>query len=188
MWIGGLVDNLSCFYDILDTILNIWHWIRTSGNTNSSILLKLLFWLNCLFYCNMWRASRLFQLLKKLKRIFVVYSFCCFPCSWISFPCIHLDNNCLIECSAKSSMFYDRLNSCFKLMPASLNKSKWKVLGSVVITSLLFRIITMIWLNCFKVIWQFYCVDTKDIIFARFRFLVCLNYFQLLFVLVVLEV
>ena len=27
--IGGLVDKFYVFYDVLDMILNTWHWIRT---------------------------------------------------------------------------------------------------------------------------------------------------------------
>ena len=73
-------------------------------------------------------------------------------------------------------------------MPAFLGKSRWMVFCSIVITSLLSLIIKMTWLNCCKVFWWFYCFDTEDTIFFWFRCLVCKNYFQLLFVLIILEV
>ena len=53
-------------------------------------------------------------------------------------------------------------------MPTLLGKSKWKVLGSFVIMSSLSFISIMTWLNCCKVFWWFYCVDTKAIVFFLF--------------------
>ena len=104
----------------------------------------------------------------------MIQSFYCFLCTWISFPSLYLENNWLIsffvECSAKSSL-------CLKLMPRPLGKSNRKVFGSVFITNT--PIIIMTWLNCFKVFWWFYCVDTKYIVCVWFFFfLVCMNYFQ----------
>ena len=46
----------------------------------------------------------------------------------------------------------------------------------------------MTWLNWGKLFWWFYHADTKDVIFFWFRCLICLNYFQHLFVLRILEV
>ena len=63
-------------------------------------------------------------------------------------------------------------------MPAYLGKSKWKVLGSIAIR---------IKMTC-KVFWWFYCVDKINTIFVYFFFLVCLNDFQLLLVLIILGV
>ena len=64
--------------------------------------------------------------------------------------------------------------------------------SSVFITSLLSFLITPIvittWLNCYKTFWWIYYTGTKDTVFVWFHFLVCMNYFQLLFVLVILEV
>ena len=77
-------------------------------------------------------------------------------------------------------------------MLASLGKSKQKVFGSVVITSLLSTkwtpTVIMSWLNCWKSFCWFYYAETKDIVFAQFHFLICLNYFQLLFVVIILWV
>ena len=75
-------------------------------------------------------------------------------------------------------------------MPAYLEKPKWKDLGSVVVTSLLSFIIIMTWLKCCKVIWWFVMLIQKiqhlfDLIFF---FLVFMNYFQLLFELIILKV
>ena len=99
------------------------------------------------------------------RQICVIQSFYCFLCTWISFPSLYLENNWLIsffvECSAKSSL-------CLKLMSRPLGKSNWKVFGSVFITNMLSPIIIMTWLNCFKVFWWFYCVDTKYIVCAWF--------------------
>ena len=59
-------------------------------------------------------------------------------------------------------------------MPRPLGKSNWKVFGSVFITNMLSPmctpIIIMTWLNCFKVFWWFYCVDTKYIVCVWFFF------------------
>ena len=92
-------------------------------------------------------------------------------------------------------MSYSRI----KFMLLSIFKMKLKriALGSVIITNLLSSICTsiliMTWLNCCNFFWWFYCVDTKDTIFICFFFVfcffsVCANYFQLLFVLIILEV
>ena len=113
----------------------------------------------------------------------------CFSCS---FPCLYLYNNCLtslfIICFVKSSTcFMIESISCFKWVRTSIGKLKWKFLGSAVVASLLSRIILNNWLNCCKVFWLFYCVDTKDIVFVWFIFLVSMNSFQHLFVLTILE-
>ena len=99
---------------------------------------------------------------KKQEHVCVVHLFCCFLCSWISFPCFYLDNNCLtslfIASSAKSSLcFMTESISSSKLLSASIGRSKQKVFGSVVITSLLFTmytpIIIMTWLISCKLFW-----------------------------------
>ena len=78
--------------------------------------------------------------------------------------------------------------SCSKILSKSLGKSKQNVFGSVVIMSLTYsmcaHIIITTWLNCCKLFW--WCA--KDIIFVYFRFLVWANYFQLLFMLIILKI
>ena len=78
----------------------------------------------------------------------------------------------------------------FCLMP--LGKSKWKVLYPVVTTSLLSpmsgSIVIITLLNYCKAFCWFSWVVTKDIIFVWFRFWVCMNYFQLLIVLIILKI
>ena len=96
---------------------------------------------------------------------------------------------------SKSSLcFMIKSVSWFKLLWTSSDKSKWKILGSLVIKSLLSPVCTFIilslsyhWLNYCKVFWWLYYVDTEYIVFVWFRFLVCMTSFQLLFVLVILE-
>ena len=65
-----------------------------------------------------------------------------------------------------------KLISCFKLLSAPLGKSKWIAFDSVIITSLLFLMITSIvittWLNCCKVFWCFYCVEKLVKLFVSF--------------------
>ena len=56
------------------------------------------------------------------------------------------------------------------------SKQKWKFLGSL-ITTIFSSIIKMTWLNCYKVVYLFYCADTRNIVVAWFRFLICLNFF-----------
>ena len=51
---------------------------------------------------------------------------------------------------------------------------KFDVICTIIIT----------WLNCCKVFWWFYYADTKVIVFVWFHFLVCMNYIQLIFVLI----
>ena len=46
----------------------------------------------------------------------------------------------------------------------------------------------MTWLNCIKHFWWFYDPTTKDTLFAWLCFLVWLNYFQVLYVLIILKV
>ena len=122
------------------------------------------------------------------EQIYVVCIFCCFFCSWISFPCLYLYNNLLISifilCAAKNLLCIIIWSiSCLKFLSTSLSisKWKWKVLASE-LTSLLLSIraliIIMTWLNCCKVFLWFYCANT---LFVWFLFLVCFNYFQVLF-------
>ena len=77
---------------------------------------------------------------------------------------------------------------CFRLLPTFLSKSKWRVIYSVIMTSLFSLVITPIvittWLNCCKAFWWFYYVD----VFVWFRFLVCMYHFQLLLGSIILEV
>ena len=53
------------------------------------------------------------------------------------------------------------------------------------------HIIKMIWLNHCKVFWWFFCVGGRDIIYLRHNTWFCsgncINYFQLLFVLIMME-
>ena len=124
--------------------------------------------------------------------------FYCFLCSWIWFPCLYLDNVWLIlffvVCLCRMSLYFMmKLVSCFKFLLSSLGKSKWKVLGFVVIKNFLLSmctpiIIIMTWLNYCKPCWWFYYADAKIIIFVWFRFSFCINCFLLLFVLIILEV
>ena len=124
----------------------------------------------------------------------MVYSFRRFPCSWISFPCLCFGNNCWISffilSLAKDSLrFMINSNSCFKFLSTPLGKSKSKSKVLVfLITAIFSSGIIMIWLKYCKVFWWFYCADTKDIVSFWFRFLVCLNYFQLLYALIMIEV
>ena len=85
-------------------------------------------------------------------------------------------------------MLYDRINVMLQINTSILGKSKQKVLGSDIIMSLLSPIIVMIWPNYCKYFWWFYCVNGKDIAFVWFRFLVCIDYFQHLFMITILEV
>ena len=82
--------------------------------------------------------------------------------------------------------------SCSKFQSTPLGKSKWNFFCPVVISSLLSPmctpIIIMTWLDCCKAFWWFRYVDKVDMLFLWFCFLVCKNYFQLLFVLIILEV
>ena len=50
IWIVGLEDKISFFYGLLDIILNIWHWIRTLGNSNLSFNFRTIFF-SLLFLC-----------------------------------------------------------------------------------------------------------------------------------------
>ena len=70
---------------------------------------------------------------------------------------------------------------CFKLLQTSLCKSKWIAFSFFIIKCLLSSmftpIIIMTWLNYCKMFWWLYYVDTKNIVFAWFHYLVCMNYF-----------
>ena len=92
----------------------------------------------------------------------------------------------------KSLGFRVELISCFRLLSILLVKFKRIVFGSVIITSLLSAmrapVVTMTWLNCYKAFWWFYYAATKATLFVWFRILVCLNYFQFLFVLIILGI
>ena len=131
----------------------------------------------------------------------MVHWLCCFWCTWILLPCLYLNNNWeilfVIICCAKKSFYYTTLVLRIILFKgasdiSSLRKSKWINFGSVITTSLLYLMFTPIvvltWLNCCKVFWWFYYANTKDIVLVWFHFLVCINYFQLLFALIILEV
>ena len=73
-----------------------------------------------------------------------------------------------------------------------LGKCKWKVLCTVVTASFLSPICTpiikMIWLNYCKIFLMNLLCDTEDIRCVWFRCLVCMNYFQLLCVLIILGI
>ena len=81
--------------------------------------------------------------------------------------------------------------SSFKFLSTNLQKSKlkYKVLGFLITTifySMYDSVIIMAWLNCCKLIWLYYYADTKDALFVWFPLLVFLNYFRLLYVLMIL--
>ena len=105
----------------------------------------------------------------------MAHPFYCFLCSWISFPCLYLDNNFLISFfivySAKSSLCL--MISFTKLLSASLGPSKRKVFDSVVTMSSIYAmyasIITITWLNCCELFWWFYYVDKIDAVYVWFR-------------------
>ena len=119
--------------------------------------------------------------------------FYCFSFTWISFRWLYLSIVVRYEkCPAKVLLrFIIKSISWSKVLSTSLIKSKTKAVCLVIIASLFSQICTpiiiMTWLNCFKLFWRFYYIDAKDIIFAWFHFLVCLNYFQLLFAQIILE-
>ena len=114
-----------------------------------------------------------------------------------SFSCLYLDNNCptlfFVVCPAKSLLCFMIDQVLFaKLLSAYLGKSKRKVLSSAVVLSSIYSmcapLILVTWLSYCKLFWWFYWVDKVDTIFVWFWFLVCINYFQLLFVLIILDV
>ena len=79
------------------------------------------------------------------KRICVIQSYYYFPCSWMSFTCLYLNNNRLILffilCSVNNSLsLMIKSISYFNLLLITLGKLKWIVFGSVIITSLLSQI------------------------------------------------
>ena len=129
-----------------------------------------------------------------LEQIYVFHSFYCFPCSWILFPCLYFNNNYSIRVfilfSAKDSLVF-MINPIpnFKCSSTFFDQSKLKqkVFGSL-ITVIFFSINIMTWLTCWNLFWWFYYADVKDTAFAWFRFIICLNCFQLLFVPKILEV
>ena len=119
------------------------------------------------------------------------FSFWCFLCSWILFPCFYLDNNYsvlfLILLPANDSLpFMINSISCSKFSSTILGESKlkWKVLGSF-ITIIFSSIAILTWLICCKPFWWFYNAHAKDTVFAWFNFLVSMNSFQLCFVLII---
>ena len=65
-------------------------------------------------------------------------------------------------------------------------KIKIKILGSLI--TIIFSSNIMTWLNCCKLFSWFYWTDAKDIVFVWFHFLIYMNCFQLLFVLIILKV
>ena len=110
------------------------------------------------------------------------------------FPCLYLNNNQIIlhfvVCSTKILLcFMIETNSYFKLFSTSLSKSKWKVFVPCVITNLLSPVCSPIiiktWLYYGKAFWWFSCVDIKDRVW--FNVLMCMSYFQFLFVLIILK-
>ena len=129
------------------------------------------------------------------EQVYEVHWFYYFPCSWISFPCLYLDNNCLasffIVCSVKVlyvlwwNQFHDS-NYCEHLQ-INQNEKCWILLLLKVCCLQCVLSLSYHWLNYCKVFWWLYYVDTKYIVFVGFRFLVCMNSLQLLFVLVILE-
>ena len=70
--------------------------------------------------------------------------------------------------------------SCALLGAKVYNTSYLISLLSLMITP----IVITIWLICYKKFQWFYYADPKDMVFVWFNFLVCMNYFQLLFELI----
>ena len=127
-----------------------------------------------LFKSNLWQVK---------NKLYSVYSFCCFPCSWISFLCLYFSNNCSILffyfiVSKDSLLFMINSILCFKFSSTSLGQSKLKqnVLGPLV-TVIFSSVMMMTWLNCCKLFWWLYYTDTKDTVFVWFHFLICMNCF-----------
>ena len=127
----------------------------------------------------------------KLRANYMVHSFCCVLWSWILFPCSYLDNNCsilfFILLSAKDFIaFYDKFNVIFQIFFNIFKPIKIKIIN---LASFITRTFCS---NCYnfliKRFWWFYFVDTKDGAFFSFCFLICLNYFLVLFGLIILEV
>ena len=92
----------------------------------------------------------------------------------------------------KFIMLHDRINFTHQIIVSIFGSIKVKSLGSVVIMSLIYSMcapnIIKTWLNCCRVFWRFYHVDMKDIVLVWYVLFVYLNYFQFLFVLMILEV
>ena len=133
----------------------------------------------------MWQVKKKFMWFIRFA-VFCVHEYC--------FHAYILKNNCtasfFILFSAKYSLLF-MINSisCFKYSSTTFGQSKLKqkVLGSL-IKIMFSSMIVMAWLNCCKPFWWFYHADTKDIVFVSFDFLIYINCFHLLFVLIILEV
>ena len=122
----------------------------------------------------------------------MVHLFYCFLCSRMPVPCLYLNNNYPISffvfCSVKILLFCDMISFILQILVNAFRqiKMKMKSFGSF-LSSMSTTIIIMTWLNCCKLLWWFYFVDTKDIVFVQFCFLVYMNYLQLSFKLIMLK-
>ena len=137
----------------------------------------------------MWKVKK-----KKLCSSFVLI----FTCFWILLQCLYFYNNCSILlflfCSqVKYSLFftfYDKFNFMLQILINILGEWKIKIKSYGISTHnhiLFYYYNDLIKLFSFF-FWWFYFSDTKNALFAWFNFLICLNYFLLLFMLIILEI
>ena len=99
------------------------------------------------------------------EHIYVVHSFCCFPCSWILSSWLYFNNNCpiwfFVLFLAKDYLIF-MINSVsyFNLSSISFEQSKLKqnVLESL-IAIISFSVIIMTLWNCYKIFVAFLCAN-----------------------------
>ena len=105
----------------------------------------------------------------------MVHSFCCLFLKII----FHFFFNFIL--SYRFIVFYDK----FSFMLRILNDIFWPMrILWILITIMFSSMIKMSWLNCCKIFCWFYYADTKDTVSVWFHFLIFINGFQLLFVLI----
>ena len=122
---------------------------------------------------------------KSWKEICLFHLFCCFSCSWMSLQCVYLDNDCLILFlivgSAKDLVFYDKIFRKIKVYKKYLSPH-FTVIVSNVHSNYYNDLIKLL-------------QSVLVILLCRYKryniclnsFLVCMNYFWLLFVLIILK-
>ena len=97
-----------------------------------------------------------------------------------------------IICSTKTSLrFMIESFLYFKLLQTSLGITKWIVFSSAIISLLSLRCTPIFSYDLIRLMWSFlvfYYGDKVDTLFVWFHFLVCMNYLQVLFSLVILKV
>ena len=126
--------------------------------------------------------------------VFRVYKYCfyLFICHlFILFlPCFYRENNCSVSrfyfiLRQRLIAFSDIFIFMFSIQNRNFKSLKYLLsLYTIIFPS----IITMTLLNCCKLFWWFYNADTEDTVIVSFYFLIFINCFQLLFVLIILEV